>query len=120
MAQFILSIPDKVEREAHAEAVRSKRRVEDVLQEWLERYADQRPVESLPNERVLELSEMQMPEYQQHEMSELLALNRENQLSLEQRKRLDELMRLYGQGMVRKSEALKVAVQRGLRHSLAG
>lgn len=120
MAQVTLHIPEKIEREAKAEAIRSKRRIEDVLQEWLERYADEMPVDSLPDDRVLELSEMQMPEYQQHELSDLLALNRENQLSSEKRKRLDELMRLYGQGMIRKAEALKVAVQRGLRHPLAG
>jgi hypothetical protein len=119
MAQFILQIPEKIEREARAEALRSQRRIEDVLQEWLERYTDELPIDLLADERVLELSEMQLPDHQQDELSELLALNRENQLSHADRKRLDELMHLYGQGMVRKAEALKVAVQRGLRHPLA-
>ena len=120
MAQFTLQVPEKIEREAHAEAVRSKRRIEDVLQEWLERYAEELPVESLPDERIIELSDMQLSDYQQRELSDLLALNRENQLSTENRVRLDELMRLYGLGMVRKAEAIKVAVQRGLRRPLAG
>lgn len=114
MAQFILQIPEKIEREARAEAIRSQRRIEDVLQEWLERYTDELPVDLLADERVLELSEMRLSEHQQDELSELLAFNRENQLSNEDRKRLDELMHLYGQGMVRKAEAIKVAVQRNL------
>jgi hypothetical protein len=119
MAQFLLQVPEKIEREARAEAIRTQQRIEDVLQEWLERYTDELPIELLADERILELSEMQMSEYQQRELSELLALNRENQLSSEQRKHLDDLMRLYGEGMMRKAEALKVAVQRGLRQPLS-
>ncbi len=114
MAQFTLHVPEKIEREAQAEAIRSNRRIEDVLQEWLERYADEMPVESLPDERIIELSEMQLSDYQQRELSDLLALNRERIMSPVERNRLDALMQIYGQGMVRKAEATKEAIKRGL------
>ena len=114
MAQVTLNLPPKIEQEARAEAARTKRRIEDVLQEWLERYTDELPIDLLADENVLELSDMQMTEHQQTELSDLLALNRENQLAPNDRKRLDELLQIYSQGMVRKAEALKEAVHRGL------
>lgn len=115
MVQITIDVPEQVERDARAVAARTQRRVEDVLQEWLRKYVAQIPIESLPDERILELSEMELSASQQEELSNLLARNRENQLSIRERKRLDELMVIYRQGMIRKAEALKVAVQRGLR-----
>jgi hypothetical protein len=55
-----------------------------------------------------------MPESQQQELSDLLADQRENQLTEAGRIRLDALMQLYQQRMVRKAEAIRAAVQRGL------
>lgn len=118
MVQITIDVPEQVERDARAVAARTQRRVEDVLQEWLRKYVAQIPIESLPDERILELSEMELSASQQEELSNLLARNRENQLSIRDRKHLDELMVIYRQGMIRKAEALKVAVQRGLRPPL--
>ena len=114
MVQITLNIPDQLAQEARFVASRTHRRVEDVLQEWLNHYLSERPVEAMSDEAVLKLSEMQMPDYQQEEMSDLLELNRENRLTSTERKRLDELMTIYSQGMIRKAEALKVAVEREL------
>ena len=55
---------------------------------------------------------------QQEELSRLLALNRENQLSPAEQQRLDELMQLYRRDLVRKAHALQIAVQRGLKPPL--
>ena len=55
---------------------------------------------------------------QQTALSDLLALNREGQLSETNTKQLDALMQVYRQGLVRKARALKVAVDRGLRPAL--
>jgi hypothetical protein len=70
--------------------------------------------DSLTNEKILELFEAQMPKQEQEELSDLLEINRERIMSSNERKRLDELMQIYGQGMVRKAEATKEAVRRGL------
>jgi hypothetical protein len=72
------------------------------------------PVEELPDAEVLALTELQLTNEQQATLSELLAQNQEGALDAEGQKQLDELMRLYEHGLLRKSQALRVAVQRGL------
>lgn len=114
MVQITIDIPDQIAQDARVIAAKTKRRVEDVLQEWLRKYVEAMPIDSLPDKRVLELSQMQMTAAQQDELSDLLARNREGQLTIREQTRLDELMVVYRQGLVRKAEAVKVAVQRGL------
>jgi len=67
---------------------------------------------------VLALSNAQMEPQTHEELSNLLARNREGQLDEAARRRLDELMQIYRSGWVRKAQALKVAVERGLRPPL--
>jgi dsDNA-binding SOS-regulon protein len=74
----------------------------------------QQPVDQLPDEEVLQLSQMELTADQQAELSDLLARNSEAALSSLEQRRLDELMQLYRDGLRRKAEALKVAVQRNL------
>jgi hypothetical protein len=58
---------------------------------------------------------MQMEPEQQAALSNLLDRNREGELDNEEVNQLDELMQVYRRGLVRKAQALKVAVERGLR-----
>jgi hypothetical protein len=67
---------------------------------------------------VLVLCDMQMDDARQMELSDLLADNREGALDGAKHKRLDELMLVYRRGTVRKAQALKMAVERGLRPPL--
>jgi hypothetical protein len=53
------------------------------------------------------------------ELSRLLAGNREGSLAEAEPARLDELIRLYRRGLVRKAQALRIAVARGLGPRLA-
>ena len=55
---------------------------------------------------------------QQATLSQLLAQNREEQLDADGRHQLDAFMHHYEQGLLRKAQALRVAVQRGLRAPL--
>ena len=52
-------------------------------------------------------------------LSDLLERNQEGALDGAERRRLDDLMRTYRVGLVRKAQALKVAVNRGLRPRLS-
>jgi len=113
-----LELPEDVVRSAREVATRTQRRLEDVLVDWIDRVATDLPVELLPDEEVLALSEMQMDPKQQEELSDLLARNREGLLNEEEHARLDELMQVYRRGLVRKAQAIKVAVERGLRPPL--
>lgn len=109
-----LEISEDVARKARAIAAVTHRRFEDVLADWLDSSVADVPVEQLPDDELLATVEMQLAESQQQELSDLLADQRENQLNEAGRTRLDALMQIYQQGMVRKSQALRVAVQRGL------
>ena len=113
-----LELPDEVARSAREVAARTHRRLEDVLIEWLDRTSAELPVETLPDDQVLALCDMQMDTAQQAELGELLAHNREGALNDTGRQHLDNLMLIYRRGMVRKAQALKVAVERGLRPPL--
>lgn len=119
MAETItLELPEALVIQAKDVATRTQRRLEDVLLEWLDRAAAETPLESLSDSQILSLCELQMAADQQEEMSRLLALNRENQLSPSEQQRLDELMHLYRRDLVRKAHALQIAVQRGLKPPL--
>ncbi len=63
------------------------------------------------------LTDLQLSDEQQLVLSELLERNRENRLDEQNRRHLDELMRVYEHGL-RKSQAFRVAVQRGLLEPL--
>jgi hypothetical protein len=114
-----LELPDALAQRAHAVAMQSGRRVEDVLIEWLDRAATEVPIELLPDEEVLALRDLELDAAQQAELSELLARQREGELAGEERGRLDNLMESEWRGMMRKAQALKVAVDRGLQPALS-
>ena len=67
---------------------------------------------------MLALAEITLEDAQQEQLSDLLARNREGVLDGESQLRLDELMRVYEHGLLRKSQALREAVRRGLREPL--
>lgn len=119
MSQTItLKVSDHVAEVAANVAARNRQRLEDVLADWLEQSFKHVPVEWLSDDDVIALTELQLSDEQQHALSELLEKNREGALSATERERLDELMRVYEQGLLRKAQALRVAVQRGLREPL--
>jgi len=75
-------------------------------------------VESLPDEQVLDLCDLQMETSEQEIFSDLLARNASGQLMVAEVRQLDELMQVDRRGMVRKARALKVAIDRGLKPAL--
>ncbi|MGH2515162.1 MAG: hypothetical protein ACRDHP_05855 [Ktedonobacterales bacterium] len=111
-----LNIPDDVARRARDIANQTQRRMEDVLLEWLDTSANDLPVELLSDAEVLALRDQEMSATQQHELSDLLGRQREGHLDARARVRLEDLLGIYRHGMVRKAQALKVAVERGLQH----
>ncbi len=118
MSELItIELPEPLAHSARIVAARTSRRVEDVLMEWLDQAADGLPVEMLSDEEVLALRDLQMSDEQQNELSALLADQREQRLDARQRTRLDDLLARYRHGMVRKVQALKVAVERDLQSS---
>ena len=76
-----LQLPEHVVRSARAVAVRTHRRVEEVLVDWIDQAAAEVPVESLSDAEILGLCDTQLADQDQKELSRLLARNREGQLS---------------------------------------
>ena len=116
--QITIEVSDEVARQASHVASQTKQRLEDVLAGWLQSVISEMPVEALPDDEVLALTELHLPPEQQDALSTLLERGRENTLDDDQRRRLDELMRVYERGLLRKAQALRVAVQRGLLEPL--
>ncbi|MBC8443472.1 hypothetical protein H8D79_01965 [PVC group bacterium] len=116
--QVTIEVPERVVRQATRVAARRHGRMEDVLAEWIERAADGTSVEELGDEDVLALSELQLSEEQGAALTDLLAENREGSLGSDEKRRLSDLMQRYEQGMLRKAQALREAVGRGLREPL--
>ena len=113
-----LQVSDRVVTQATQVAARTQRRVEEVLESWLEWASTEMPVEALADKEVLALTELQLSDEQQTVLSDLLAKNQDGTLDAEGRRQLDALMRVYEHGLLRKAQALRVAVQRGLREPL--
>lgn len=113
--QITIQVSDHLIQHATQIAANTKQSVETVLSGLLQ---SSLPVELLSDNDVLALSEMRMTEEQDDELSELLARQREGELDYEGRQRLIELMQIYEHGLLRKSQALRVAVERGLREPL--
>lgn len=114
-----LELPDEVAHRAQAFAARSQLPIEAVLAEWVSRAAEDPPVESLSDAEVLILADGMMTTEQQEELSGLLYKNQEGELQEHDRARFEELMSVYRRGLLRKAQALCVAVERGLRPRLS-
>ena len=113
--RFTVELPDRTAQIIRAIAARTGRKEDAILSDLIDRSVSEIPVSALPDGELLAIADMMMNEQDQEELADLLDDQREGQLDPEKRIRLDELMQVYRRGMVRKSEALKIAIQRGLR-----
>ncbi len=119
MSQVVtLAIPDRTARSANDIAQRTRRSIEDVLIEWIDQAAAEIPINYLPDAQILALCNSELDVELQQELSQLLADSREGMLNSASQERLDALMQLYRRGLVRKAEAVQIAVKRGLLQPL--
>src|SRR5262249_11476423 len=116
--RLTLELRDELAQRARATAAEANRPFEEVLLDWLRSVPLEPPIDSLPDDQVLALCDSQIDTEQQAALSDLLERNQEGLLGEPERGRLDELMRTYRRGLVRKAQALHTAVKRGLRSRL--
>ena len=119
MHQMMIEISEDTYQEASTIAARTGKTVETILAMWLNHKPDEIPVEFLKAEQVLKLADRMLSEEQQAELDELLGKNSEGQLDEDEKLRLDVLMDIHNQVLLRKSEAIAIAVERGLRPPLS-
>jgi hypothetical protein len=117
--QVVLTVSRALVRSAEQIAARTRRPVEVVLADWLDRAAAELPVEALDDASVLALCDLQLSPAEQAELDTLLAQNSEGKLDESGKRRLDACMDAYNRRLLRKSQALREAVARGLRAPLA-
>lgn len=114
-----LELPPDLAQKAREIANRTHKPLEAVLLEWLDYALADLPVESLPDDQVLSLCELQLEPEDQTRLDDYLSRQREGPLSSQDQQQMDILMQRYRRGLVRKARALQVAVQRGLRPPLS-
>lgn len=114
-----IELPDDVARQVRTVAARTQRSVDEVLVDWIRRAGAEPALDLLPDEDLLAVCDSQPASDEQEELSALLERNLEGSLLAAERQRLDELLRSYRAGLVRKAQALTAAVSRGLRPRLS-
>jgi len=121
--QVTLTLRDEVLRRAEQLALGSGRPVADVLVHAIETTFEPLgplaeamvPVGRLPDDELLAVANSMMPTAQGERFNELLARQRENELTDAERSELMALVQAHDVGLVRKSQAIAEAVRRGLR-----
>ena len=79
---------------------------------------ENKPVVDLSDDDILALTQLQLPPSQDQRLSLLLEKQQAGQLSQAEHTELYALMQHYQAGLLRKAQALREAVQRGLREPL--
>lgn len=116
--QVTIQVSDHVIRHAAQVAANTHQHIEEILSDWLETTVAEKPVQVLSDQEVLALSELKFTLEEQERFSYLLEQNREAEITSEERIELDRMMGIYERGLLRKSQALREAVMRGLREPL--
>ena len=109
-----LELPEPLAKKVKEIAALNRQGIEEMLVEWIDRTINEIPIDALPDEQVLALSNLQMGEQQQRIFSDLQSRHSEGLLNTQEVKKLNELMQVYRNGSVRKAKAMQVAVMRGL------
>jgi hypothetical protein len=125
-ARVVVTLPDDVYRRVEQLARLTNRDVADLLADTITlslppldlSSRSVQAVTSLSDEDVLALTELQMLPAQDRRLSALLQKQQAQALSDPERAELLALMQVYQEGVLRKAQALREAVRRGLRMPL--
>ena len=119
MASLVtVELPDELVEQMRADARRTSKSLDEVLAECIRRAGLGTPLDSLSDEEILAISDSKWEPARREELSDLLAGNREGALDEQGKRRLEEVMVVLRLDQIRKAQALRVAVSRGLRPRL--
>lgn len=129
--QITLNLPDEVYKKAEYFAKITNRNVADILTQVItlslspigSQFAPTDSLEitsiaALPDEQVLTLTDLQMEPEQDQRLSELLYNQQAGTLTTTENSELMALMQIYQKKLLLKAQALREAVQRGLREPI--
>ena len=120
--QVAVRIPERVYKQAKRLAQLAHCDLSDLLSEAIMlslepvslSSAISKPVSALSDKEVLALTALNLPPAQDRQVSRLLLRQQAKKLSVKERAELISLMQVYQEGMLRKAQALREAVRRGL------
>lgn len=112
--EITLHLSDRIIRQATLAAAKKKHRIEEVLSDWLESLFQEKFADTMSDEEILALTKIQISPAEQERLSELLYKNRESGLSKKEQRELDLMVEISERNLVKKSAALRIAVERGL------
>ena len=124
--QVVVTLPDDLYHRAERLAQLTSREVAEVLADTLAlsltslsaQPASVTPVTELTDEEVLTQAGLQMKPGQDRQLSTLLHRQQTGEISDMERPEMLALMQVYLEGLLRKAQALREAVHRGLREPL--
>jgi len=114
-----VELPGDLIQQVRTVADRTQRSFDEVLAEWIRLGGSEPVLELLNDAELLAVCDSQWEESRQEELSDLLEAKQEGMLDAVEARRLEELMRCYRADLVRKAQALSVAVTRGIRPQLS-
>jgi len=122
----MVTLPDDVLQRAELWAQRAGRSVPDLLADTIEAslrplglpVAGERPLTAYADKEVLATASARLADTDDERLSELLDRQQTGLLTDGERAELVALMHLYQQGLLRKAQALREAVKRGLQPPL--
>jgi len=117
--KVIVELPEELIQQVQTVASRTQRSFDEVLAEWIRLAGSEPALESLNDEELQAVCDSKLEAPLQDLLSDLLERNQEGTLDGVERQRLDDLMRTYRAGLVRKAQTLKLVVNRGLRPRLS-
>lgn len=124
--EVTLNLSEQIFKRAERFGEATKRHPEAVLADILDIVwptlddKDLAPMAQLENSEILALADTVMDPAQDQRLGELQKRGKTNGLTFAERHELTALLQIYQIGLLRKSEALAEAVQRGLRKPLSG
>jgi len=124
--QVTVTLHDEVYHQAERLAQLTSCEIEDILADTIELFlapvssqtAAFKPVAELSDKEVLKLTRLEMPPAQDRRLSRLLHRQQAGKLTAGERAELAALMQVYQELLLRKAQALREAVSRGLREPL--
>lgn len=115
--EITLNVPEKIYIDLSKSAEKSKRSVDEIASERLEKFSvgqNENPLRNASDEEVLEAAKLWIPENQSARHSELLDKQQSKRLSEEETKELKFFQQIYQIALLKKAQGINEALRRGL------
>ena len=118
--EVTVNLSDKVYQSYKQLAEKTDRRIDEIIAEKIqseysvENTENDEVMANLSDEEVLELANLKLSKQQDKRMSQLLEMQREQNITASEKVELEGLMELYRMGTLRKAQGCLEAVKRGL------